>query len=117
MEKLNWKDIEFAVEVGTETDIYKKIVVQDNRLYLVVNRNTVKRITPKEFKRITGRGIRCIKKDIIRDDAYFIPLPRASQYYEKDLADDVGLYIETDHMQLVADGVYAEEMNIKQGGI
>lgn len=115
---MEWEKINFTVEVGNETDIYEKIFIEGNTLYKLITRNTVEKITAKEFKEIVGLGIRAVKKEFKKGE-YFIRLPKESKYYDKELienddyeTDDYGIYLETDHMELIQMGCYNKDMNI-----
>ena len=113
---MNWSDIEFAIEVGAEADIDAKILVDGARYYLVKDYENVEEIDAKRIKKITGIGIRELKRRF-RDDEYFIMMPKESEFWHESFEelteeDGIGIYFEKDHEQLVKDGVYAEEMNI-----
>ena len=119
---MNWKKVKFAVEVGGENDIDDKIFVEGNDLFKVINCDTVEKITANEFKKITGIGIRAVKKEF-KDGGYFIPLPEKSKWYcKEDFENDgvhtegIGLYLETDHLELVECGCYNENMKVINGG-
>ena len=111
---MNWSKVQFAVEVGAEADIDAKIFVCGRDLFLIKDYETVEKITAKKFKEIVGIGIREIKKRF-RDDDYFIMMPKTSEFWDdsfEELTDEdgIGIYLETDHQQLVEDGIYAKEM-------
>ena len=114
---MNWSDIEFAIEVGAEADIDAKILVGGTRYYLIKDYETVEKINAKEVKKIVGIGIRKIKQRF-KNNEYFIMMPKASKFWDDETMqnlteeDRIGIYFETDHEQLVKDGVYAEEMNV-----
>lgn len=115
---MEWEKINFTVEVGNETDIYEKVLIEGNTLYKLISKNKVTKITAKEFKEITGLGIRAVKKEFKKGE-YFIRLPKESKWYDKELienddyeTDDYGIYLETDHMELIKMGCYDKDMKI-----
>lgn len=113
---MNWENIDFAIEVGGEADIDAKILVSGTDYYLIKDFETVEKIDAKEVKQITGIGIRELKKRF-KNDEYFIMMPKESKFWDdsfEELTEDdgIGIYFETDHLQLVEDDIYAEKMTI-----
>lgn len=113
---MEWTDVQFAVEVGGEADIDAKILICGRELFLLQDFETVERINATQFKKIVGIGIREVKRRF-REGEYFIIMPKTSKFWFEgfeDLTeeDGIGIYFETDHQQLVDDGIYAKEMKV-----
>ena len=107
---MKMEDVLFMVELGCMSDIFEQFFLTKNKAFHFKEYGVVERLTPKQFKKQVGLSISEVR-NAFKSDVTFIKNNEGRYFVEvgEDYIDeDDGVYIETDHLQLVEDGVFPE---------
>ena len=108
---MNINDVLFMVELGSLNDIFEQYFLTKNKAFKFKEYGLVEKLTPKQFKKQVGVSITEVRK-AFKDDVGFIKNNDGAYFVdigEDYIDEDDGVYIETDHLQLVKDEVFPEE--------
>lgn len=99
------EEVVFMVELGCSTDIFEQYFLTKNKAFQFKDYGVVKKLTPKQFKKLVGLSI-TEAGNAFKDDVSFIDNTQGEYFVDVDVDEDDGVYIETDQLQLVEDGVF-----------